>query len=332
MSDGQKYHLLKKHFKPHEQHIFPVQQHKGKKRSFQIKWLTEFQWLVFSPKTQGGFCIACALFAKEEERKHLGQLVNKPFVNWKKKNEILPQHNEKLYHCKAVDLAKMFATGIENPTVRITAIGNQMKLQNIEENRHILHTVAESVLYCGRQCIALRGNQETLNTTGNPGNFLSLMKLVGNHDPIVKQHLEKPKFKNATYLSAQTQNEMIDIIGNQMIQKSLVEEIQEAKYFTILADEAASHNQEQIALCIRFVDKNQDIREEFIKFEALERTTAHHIASSIKNSLQQIGLDISLCRGQGYDGCTTMAGEKVGVQGIIRQVAPLAFYTPLCRT
>ena len=108
----------------------------------------------------------------------------------------------------------MFATGIENPTVRITAIGNQMKLQNIEENRHILHTVAESVLYCGRQCIALRGNQETLKATGNPGNFLSLMKLVGHHDPIVKQHLEKPKFKNAMYLLAQTQNEMIDIIGN----------------------------------------------------------------------------------------------------------------------
>ena len=263
--------------------------------------------------------MVCALFAKEEERKYL---------NWGKKNEILPQHNEKLYHCKAVDLAKMFATGIENPTVRITAIGNQMKLQNIEENRHMtLHTVAESVLYCGRQCITLRGNQETLNTTGNPGNFLSVMKLVGNHDPIVKQHLEKPKFKNPTYLSAQTQNKMIDIIGNQMIQKSLVEEIREAKYFTILSDEAASHNQEQIALCIRFVDENQDIREELIKFEALERTIAHHIASSIKNSLQQIGLDISLCRGQGYDGCTTMAGEKVGVQGIIKQVAPLAFYT-----
>ena len=134
-----------------------------------------------------------------------------------------------------------------------------MKLLNIEENRHILHTVAESVLYCGRQCIALRGNQETLNTTGNPGNFLPLMKLVGYHDPIVKQHLEKPKFKNAIYLSAQTQNEMIDIIGNQMIQKSLVEEIQEAKYFTIHADEAAFHNQEQIVLCIRFIGKNQDI-------------------------------------------------------------------------
>ena len=46
----------------------------------------------------------------------------------------------------------------------------------------------------------LRGNQQTLNTTGNPGNFLSLMKLIGNHDPIVKQHLEKPKFKNATWI------------------------------------------------------------------------------------------------------------------------------------
>ena len=57
MSDGQKYHLLKKHFKLHEQHIFPVQQHKGKKRLFQIKWLTEFQWLVFSPKNKVDFAL-----------------------------------------------------------------------------------------------------------------------------------------------------------------------------------------------------------------------------------------------------------------------------------
>ena len=105
------------------------------------------------------------------------------------------------------------------------------------------------------------------------------MKLVGNHDPIVKQHLEKPKLKKCKISVSTDQNEMIDITGNQMIQKSLVEEIQKAKYFTILADEAAFHNQERIALCIRFVDKNQDIREEFIKFEALERITAHHIAN-----------------------------------------------------
>ena len=281
---------------------------------------------MYSTKAQGGFCIACALFAKEDDRKYLGQLVNKPFLNWKKKNAILPQHNEKLYHCKAVELAKMFATGIENPTVRITAIGNQMKLKNIEENRHILHSVAEAVLYCGRQCIALRGNQETLHSTGNPGKFLSLMKLLGNHDSIVKEHLNKPKFKHATYLSSQTQNEIIEIIRNQMIQRSIVEEIKKAKYFTILADEAASHNQEQIALCIRFVDSNQDIREEFLKFESLERITSHHIATSIKNSLQELGLDISLCRGQEY-GCTIMAGDKVGVQGIKKQEAHLAFYT-----
>ena len=76
------------------------------------------------------------MFAKEDDRKYLGQLVNKLFLNLKKKNVILPQHNEKLYHCKAVELAKMFAAGIENPTVRITAIGNQMKLKNREENRN----------------------------------------------------------------------------------------------------------------------------------------------------------------------------------------------------
>ena len=71
MSDGQKYHLLKKHFKPHEQHIFPVQQHKGKKRSFQIKLLTEFQWLVFSPKTQVVFCISCVHCLQKRRKENI---------------------------------------------------------------------------------------------------------------------------------------------------------------------------------------------------------------------------------------------------------------------
>ena len=73
---------------------------------------------------------------------------------------------------------------------------------------------AESILYCGRQCIALWGDVGKLDQMGNPGNFLSLMKVLANHDPILKNHLERPRLQNATYLSPQTQNEIIDIIGN----------------------------------------------------------------------------------------------------------------------
>ena len=64
---------------------------------------------------------------------------------------------------------------------------------------------------------------------------------------------------------------MIDVIGKQYIQKKLVEDILESKYHAILADEATSHNEKKLALIIRFIDANKDIRVEFLEFKDLER-------------------------------------------------------------
>lgn len=40
-----------------------------------------------------------------------------------------------------------------------------------------------------------------------------------------------------TYLSPQSQDEMIEVIGKQFIQAKIVQEILEAKFYSILADE-----------------------------------------------------------------------------------------------
>ena len=83
---------------------------------------------------------------------------------------------------------QLFMRSIENPQTAISAMTDTKKATNIAENRHILKCVAEAVLYCGRQCIALRGSEEKLELPGNSGNFLALMKLLGNHDEKLKQH------------------------------------------------------------------------------------------------------------------------------------------------
>ena len=46
----------------------------------------------------------------------------------------------------------------------------------------MLKSIVRAILFCGRQCIALRGNSEQLDTPGNPGNFLSLLKLLSVYD------------------------------------------------------------------------------------------------------------------------------------------------------
>ena len=95
-------------------------------------------------------------------------------------------------------------------------------------------------------------------------------------------------------------------------------------FFSILADEATSHNnEEKFTMVIRFVDSNRDIREEFTDFKSLERTIGAAISNSILECLRDLNISITDCRGQGYDGAAAMSSEGVGA---IRRRAPKAVY------
>lgn len=270
--------------------------------------------------------MCCALFLNAKERKQLSSMVNVPFTKWYKKTKAIGNHSSKSYHLAALERAKLFLQSIENPKTQISVRMDSAKEANINENRHILKCVAETVLYCGRQCIALRGSAEKQHSTGNPGNFLALMKLLANHDEKLKQHMEKPKLKNATYLSPQSQNEMIDVIGKHMIQAKIVEEVKHAQIYTVLADEVTSHNVELMPMCVRFVDKYLNIREELLEICTLPRITGRHISTAIKDVLSHLSIEIADCRGQGYDGASNMSSENVGVQALIKKDAPKAVY------
>lgn len=126
-------------------------------------------------------------------------------------------------------------------------------------------------------------------------------------------HLQTETVSRVTYLSPQSQNEMIDVIGKHYIQKKLVKEILKSKYYAILADEATSHNEEKLAIVIRFVDANKDIREEFLEFKDLERTTGAAVSAVLLPTLEALNIPIKDCYGQGYDGAASMSSERVGV-------------------
>jgi hypothetical protein len=65
-----------------------------------------------------------------------------------------------------------------------------------------------------------------------------------------------------TYKSKTTQNAIIDICG-ELITKKITDEILEAKFFSVLADEAADCGKiEQLSMVVRFVDKTHCIREQ----------------------------------------------------------------------
>ena len=273
----------------------------------------------------GGFCKYCSLFARN--RGSLGVLVNKPFRKSVKVNKIVDRHPNHKYHIDAVEAALAFKQSIELPQQNIDCRLNTELINKIQENRHIIKCCAQCIMFCGRQCIALRGDVEKIDQPGNPGNFLAMLKVMANYDPLLKRHLQQPIQRNATYISPRIQNELIDIIGKNIIQKSILEEIREARFYAVMADEVTSHNTEVMPLCIRFVDGSKHIREEFVEFSTLVRVTGESIATQICTNLKSLDLDTQNIRGQGYDGASNMSSDCVGVQALIKKESPLAVYT-----
>ena len=176
------------------------------------------------------------------------------------------------------------------------------------------------ILFCGRQCIALRGDSEGMETMGNARNVLSLLK----HNGILHNHLHSPEMKCVTYMPPTTQNELLEVMEKQIILRDIEDEIQRTRYYSIMADEVTSHNIEQLVLCVRYVDDDNNIHEEFMRFVILARNTGKHVASAIIESLDHYGLPIENSRGQGYDEDANMSSNRVGIHALIR--TPLATY------
>ena len=90
------------------------------------------------------------------------------------------------------------------------------------------------------------------------------------------------------------QNDIIDIIGEYISNKILVE-ITKSRFFYVLGDEVAdASNQEQLSLILRFVDETNKVREEFLEFVCCsEKTSGEALSNIILTKLAGYGgLDI----------------------------------------
>ena len=68
------------------------------------------------------------------------------------------------------------------------------------------------------------------------------------------------------------------------------------------------------------------LREEFLGFIAITSTTRESIAEVILSTLENWGLDVSLLRGQGYDGTSNISGKFRGLRATVRSRVPSAVY------
>uniref|UniRef100_A0A3B3DJS2 DUF4371 domain-containing protein n=1 Tax=Oryzias melastigma TaxID=30732 RepID=A0A3B3DJS2_ORYME len=156
-----------------------------------------------------------------------------------------------------------------------------------------------------------------LSSPPNKGNFLAIMELLAKHNPIVTSQ------RNATYLGHDTQNEIIDCLG-EMVGTSITSEVAQCEAFSILVDETKDMSKrEQMSFVIRYY-YNGSVCESFLPFEAAQRLDAAALSHKIIQILQKHGLDYKKhLVGQAYDGASVMSGKNTGVQACIKSEALL---------
>ena len=158
--------------------------------------------------------------------------------------------------------------------------------------------------YLARQVIALQGNE-------NNDNFTQLIMLIGRKDESIIAHLDGSLGNKHTHHDMQ--NELLNIISRHVLLSKL-ETIRKNIFFTIMTDDYTDiTNKEQFSFCIRTVDDNLEVKEDFLGFYELENIKIVRVVNAIKDTLLRFNFSLQHCRGQTYDGASNIMGKKSGV-------------------
>ena len=273
LTDQQRKTVLTNVLVPDTSFIFPTRCYGKRKLRFQREWMTKWEWLVYSPVKCGAYCKYCVLFSSEYAGKGLhqkvGSLVSKPFDNWKDATERFREHSTSKFHQFSTLAAENFLKIMTSKMEDVATQLSEQRRKEKEQNRAALRVLVETVILCGEQELPLRGDKDSgplslEKPLHKDGKFRALLRFRASYDETLRKHvINSPK--NATYLSPDIQNEIIEVCGK-LIQQEIVNRVNQNKYFAILGDETLDvSGKEQFSLCVRYTYEST-LREDFLSF------------------------------------------------------------------
>ncbi|XP_059451085.1 uncharacterized protein LOC132181870 [Corylus avellana] len=198
---------------------------------------------------------------------------------------------------------------LKNQSQHIQNVFKKFTSEQIANNQLQLKASIDVVRVLAFQGVAFRGRDESVGSK-NRGNFLEISDLTVSYNKEIAEVIAKAP-KNASYTSPKIQKEMLHVFSTK-VKKAIRDEIGNAK-FCIIVDKACDESmKEQMAIVLRFVDKNGFVRERFFGLVQVSDTVALILKKCIYFVLSKHGLDIQNIRGLGYDGASNMRELRVG--------------------
>ncbi len=300
---------------------FPVK-HYGKKRRplhFRKDWFDEWKWLNWDSNKSAVLCHPCHLANKLNIKllTHNSDpaFSKRGYSNWKDATGDFTKHESCAAHRESVTRLIHLKKG-ESVIAKI----DSQKQKQQKEARVALIKVVEVLRLLARQGLAVRGH------TDQESNFVQLLSLVKKDNQILDSWLSRGDRKNK-WLSHDIQNEFLTLMAHTVLRR-IVSNISQSKYFGIIADETTdTSRKQQLSVCIRWVDSEYQIHEDFIGiYEVSTAANSENLANIILDVLLRLGLDVHQMRGQCYDGASVMSGQISGVASRINSIEPKALY------
>ncbi|XP_020411638.1 uncharacterized protein LOC18793132 [Prunus persica] len=258
-------------------------------RSFQSSWFKLFpSWLEYSPVKDAAFCLPCYLFNKASGHSGKNAFTLEGFQSWKKvrdgKNCSFLNHEGKDPNSPH-KIAEISCLDLMNQSQHIQKVVENYSSQQIADNRLRLKATIEVVRWLAFQGCAFRGHDEKKNSI-NRGNFLQMLEILAAYNEKVAGVILDKAPKNASYTSPQIQNEILHVFSTK-VKKAICEEIGESN-FCIIVDEARDESKrEQMAIVLRFVDKEGLIQERFFGLVHVSDTEALTLKKEDKDMMVQ---------------------------------------------
>lgn len=290
------------------------------RRTFNRDIYDRSYWICGCDVTNKLYCFPCILFNRSNEMnwyKHgvddLGHLAGKIKVHEQPQAHINAQLSFRLLGKQDIrqQLSNTYRLNIEKHN------------EQVNQNRYILNKIVNCIKFCGAFELALRGHDEKPDSL-NPGVFRGLIDFSSELDDVLKTHLEKATVFKGT--SKTIQNDILDCILT-VCQNQIKNEINEAEFISIIADEATDVSVSfQMSIVFRYVLIDGSPVERFWSFNNPTGHDAQSLFECIKSALQEVIPNKQKLITQSYDGANVMSGKIKGVQSLIKSEYPNAYY------
>ncbi|KAL4084148.1 hypothetical protein QTP88_027981 [Uroleucon formosanum] len=284
------------------------------------------KWLCYSVGLDVVYCETCWLFAN-----HGYSYFNPSWVNgvnnWHCLSAKIDLHEKSIQH---IDAIKVRCIWEKNET--IDKLIEQQYSNEAAYWRNVLKRIIKIILFLTSGNTALRGHEH--KGKFNEHEYINEVKLLAEFDPVMNELLNDEK-KKIKYLSWKVQNELISILATN-VRNLICQKVQNSQCFSIIVDSTQDITKiDQVSIILRYTILNFDeqslsIKESFLGFYAIDKHGAKDYEDLIISILKALNINISKCRGQGYDGVSVMSGLYSGVQKRIKDQVPLAQYVHCC--